>query len=159
MQVFFSTHKVDRGEDVCTCKFAVKWLHGPLSGEKTTLHIGNICLIPSLIVQDPVLDEFLDKVRKSVEVGRNIVDQTDGHLPSTPRQGIESITEKQDSSFSRFPDEIPGSVKGCTLKTPLDSLHNYEVRVYIFCSISIMQHSHHFVVFFINSKVNTPFYF
>ncbi|XP_020108986.1 uncharacterized protein LOC109724548 isoform X3 [Ananas comosus] len=124
--VFFSTHKFDRGEDVCTCKFAVKWLHGPLSGEKTTLHIGNICLVPPLIGQDPVLDEFLEKVRKSVEVGSNIVDQMDGHLPSTPRQDIESITEKQDSSFSRFPDEIPGSVNGCTLKTPLDSLHNYE---------------------------------
>ncbi|KAF3338035.1 hypothetical protein FCM35_KLT18622 [Carex littledalei] len=64
-----SEHRADDGaeEQACTCKFSLKWKHGPKMGKNDTAGAENICLIQELPVEDPVLEEFIDSARKSQE--------------------------------------------------------------------------------------------
>ncbi|XP_078169535.1 uncharacterized protein LOC144563957 [Carex rostrata] len=54
-------------EKACTCKFSLKWKHGPNMGKNDTVGTENICLIQELLVEDPVLEDFIDSAQNSLE--------------------------------------------------------------------------------------------
>ncbi|XP_078172823.1 uncharacterized protein LOC144566665 [Carex rostrata] len=64
-----SEHRANDGteEKECTCKFSLKWKHGPRMGKNDTVGIEDVCLIEELPVDDPVLEDFIDSARKSLE--------------------------------------------------------------------------------------------
>lgn len=48
--------------DVCDCRFILIWQHGPLVGQKTSVSVQQICVVPSRSPHNPTLDYFLSIV-------------------------------------------------------------------------------------------------
>ncbi|XP_072995255.1 uncharacterized protein [Typha latifolia] len=126
--VRFSQHKFFGGEGSCTCKFLVLWQHGSHAGEKTAVGIEHICLIKSSSLQDPILNDFLDYVRKLLEARICRMDQTVSYFSEISGQNVGTSMHQKvsPSTVSRSCNELERSRDDCSLKKPLHFRYNFE---------------------------------
>lgn len=63
-------HRIVKGEQVCTCRFILEWIHGPEVGTLASLALENICRVqlPASDEEiDPVLTSFLNTVKEKIQ--------------------------------------------------------------------------------------------
>lgn len=72
------------GEELCACRFTVRWTEGPRAGGLEQVGIDKVyCVRATRPVQDPVLSQFLDVVTKAVSNVEGNAMTTGARLPKT----------------------------------------------------------------------------
>ncbi|RYR06454.1 hypothetical protein Ahy_B05g073790 [Arachis hypogaea] len=100
-------HSFEAGEELCSCRFVLSWLHGPNEGKLTHTTIDSICLVQPVVELDPVLTSFL-VARETAECllarpismakevfGREIVVSCNERPTTVPRLGYFERNKKE----------------------------------------------------------------
>lgn len=88
-------HRFVKGEQVCTCRFILEWIHGPEVGTLTSLALENICRVqlPTSDEEiDPVLTSFLNTVKEKIQ---------NTFSNSTTATSLETLSKRHKASSSQ----------------------------------------------------------
>ncbi|XP_010243961.1 PREDICTED: uncharacterized protein LOC104587893 isoform X2 [Nelumbo nucifera] len=115
-------HNYSKGEEECLCTFVVLWLHGPNSGQKKSIGIEDICLIPNGDTLHPTLDSFVKISKEKLEEGAH----SEVHF-STIKSKSSRSGGKPPYNYSQ--EAGNSKLSGCETQTFKGRISNYQERI------------------------------
>ncbi|KAL5730673.1 hypothetical protein ACHQM5_003470 [Ranunculus cassubicifolius] len=113
MQINSLEHTFEKGEEVCTCKFVLYWLHGPNERTKTLTKIEHICLIRSETAEtDLTLAPFLNLSRDKLKMASQCCNVSTCQHKPTPQHRESKAGLKKKTKSSKKPVRTTGRFKG-----------------------------------------------